>query len=219
MTSLTALLEVKEALRMKKLKSNDQLDRAIGSQGVNDYDDLEYVGNITIGTPPTQLFTVVLDTGSSNFWIPDSSCSSYACGFKRRFDSLKSSTYSTDGRTWSAEYGDGSNAYGFYGKDTVTFGDEDDTQLQVPNQVFGQAVFTFGFDEDPLDGILGLGFTYYADNFVPPPVMNAIAQGLLDEPIFTVWLQTKVARNLDFNRTFTVASSHTVVSTMSIVGR
>lgn len=78
----------------------------------------------------------------------------------------------------------------------MQFGDEDDTQLQVPNQVFGQAVFTFGFDEDPLDGILGLGFTYYADNFVPPPVMNAIAQGLLDEPIFTVWLQTKVARNL-----------------------
>ncbi|KIH69018.1 hypothetical protein ANCDUO_00644 [Ancylostoma duodenale] len=40
---------------------------------INDYYDMEYLGNVTIGTPD-QTFQVVLDTGSSNFWIPDYTC-------------------------------------------------------------------------------------------------------------------------------------------------
>ena len=47
--------------------------KAVVSQPANDYDDLEYVSNITVGTPMQQ-FVIVLDTGSSNLWIPDSTC-------------------------------------------------------------------------------------------------------------------------------------------------
>uniref|UniRef100_F1L3I0 Aspartic protease 6 n=1 Tax=Ascaris suum TaxID=6253 RepID=F1L3I0_ASCSU len=182
---------MKDALRMKNIKSKDSHFRAIGSQGINDYDDLEYVGNITIGTPPTQMFSVVLDTGSSNFWIPDVTCITSICGPKHRFDSSKSSTYIRDGRKWEMGYGDGSVAYGVYGNDTITLGAENDVQLRIPNQVFGQAMFMNGFHNDPLDGILGLGFTYRASLLIPPPVINAIAQRLLDQPIFTVWMQPK----------------------------
>ena len=40
-------------------------------QPIVDADDMIYFANISIGTPP-QLFQVVLDTGSANCWIPDS---------------------------------------------------------------------------------------------------------------------------------------------------
>ncbi|VDM77475.1 unnamed protein product [Strongylus vulgaris] len=40
---------------------------------INGYYDIEYVAEITIGTPQ-QTFLVVLDTGSANLWVPDNSC-------------------------------------------------------------------------------------------------------------------------------------------------
>lgn len=50
---------------------------ASAPQNVNDFGDVEYLGNITIGTPPQQ-FIVVLDTGSANLWVPGSNCESVA---------------------------------------------------------------------------------------------------------------------------------------------
>lgn len=182
---------MKEQLRMKRMKSKGPHVLAIEHQAVNDYDDLEYVGNITVGTPSTQLFNVVLDTGSSNLWFPSTSCVSETCMLKHRFNSSNSSTYSKDGRSWQVEYGDGSYAGGVLGKDTVSFGGLNEQQLRVPNQIFGLADYMDGFDTDPVDGILGLGFTYLTDNFIPPPVVNAVSQHLLDEPIFTVWMEHK----------------------------
>jgi hypothetical protein len=44
-----------------------------GQQVAYDYDDIIYVSNMTIGTPP-QNFRVILDTGSANLWVPDILC-------------------------------------------------------------------------------------------------------------------------------------------------
>ncbi|KAF8382642.1 hypothetical protein PRIPAC_71784, partial [Pristionchus pacificus] len=109
------------------------------TQKVNDYDDAEYVGNITIGTPG-QTFEVILDTGSANLWVPDKTCSGGTgnpCAKKSKFDSTKSSTYAANGKAWTITYGTG-NAKGFLGQDTVKFGTSA-TSLTVPKCTFGQA--------------------------------------------------------------------------------
>ncbi|CAI2353334.1 unnamed protein product [Caenorhabditis sp. 36 PRJEB53466] len=162
-------------------------------QNVNDFGDFEYLGNITIGTP-AQPFLVVLDTGSSNLWVPGLTCDG-SCAGKREFDQLKSSTYRSNGKQWSIQYGSG-NAKGYLGVDTVAFGAATDTQLPVPTTTFGIAThISSDFKNDAAEGILGLAFTSLAVDHVVPPLINAINQGLLDQPIFTVWLEHKGSAN------------------------
>lgn len=48
-------------------------------QPQTDYDDVIYVANVTLGTP-SQVFVIVLDTGSSNLWVPKSTCMRDGCG-------------------------------------------------------------------------------------------------------------------------------------------
>lgn len=48
-----------------------------------DFYNNQYVGSVGIGTPP-QYLTVVMDTGSSDLWIPGMGCT--ACGHHNTFD-------------------------------------------------------------------------------------------------------------------------------------
>lgn len=153
---------------------------------ISNFMNAQYYAEINIGTPP-QKFKVVLDTGSSNLWVPSSSCHSIACFLHKTYDSSESSTYKQNGSSFEIRYGSGSLS-GFVSRDVVSIGD-----LVIKDQLFAEAVsepglaFAFG----RFDGILGLGFDTISVNHIEPPFYTMVKQGLLDEPVFSFSLSDK----------------------------
>ena len=69
-------------------------------------DEMAYFGPMQVGTPP-QNFTIIFDTGSSDFWVPSSKCQSRACQGKHLYTAAASSTHQSEGRQFSIQYGTG----------------------------------------------------------------------------------------------------------------
>jgi len=150
---------------------------------ISNFLNAQYFSEIAIGSPP-QEFKVILDTGSSNLWVPSSECGSIACYLHTKYDHASSSSYKKNGSAFEIRYGSGELS-GYVSEDTLQIGD-----LKVKNQLFAEATsepglaFAFG----RFDGILGLGYDTISVNKMPPPFYNMIEQGLLDEPLFAFYL-------------------------------
>ncbi|KAK3025029.1 hypothetical protein RJ639_043307 [Escallonia herrerae] len=159
-------------------------DSDVDIVSLKNYLDAQYYGEIGIGSPP-QKFTVIFDTGSSNLWVPSSKCYfSIACLLHHKYKASKSSTYSKDGKSCAIHYGTGSVS-GFLSQDNVEVGD-----LVIKDQLFIEATRegSLTFVIAKFDGIFGLGFQEISVGNVVPPWYNMVEQGLVNEDVFSFWL-------------------------------
>ncbi|KAJ3806684.1 acid protease [Lentinula lateritia] len=146
-------------------------------------DDEEWAGTISIGSPG-QSFLIDFDTGSSDLWIPSSSCTSSTCSEKNTYDSSSSSTSSKESGSFSIEYGDGSTVSGPVYEDTVTV-----AGIQVSKQKFSPVTtLSSSFSSDPADGILGLAFPAISNLDADPFFVNANSQNAVDSNEFGFYL-------------------------------
>eukprot|EP00618_Florenciella_parvula_P024376 CAMPEP_0119543080 /NCGR_PEP_ID=MMETSP1344-20130328/53934_1 /TAXON_ID=236787 /ORGANISM="Florenciella parvula, Strain CCMP2471" /LENGTH=399 /DNA_ID=CAMNT_0007587353 /DNA_START=104 /DNA_END=1303 /DNA_ORIENTATION=- len=163
-----------------------------GSITVNNFENAQYYGEISLGTP-AQTFEVIFDTGSANLWIPSSDCVSTNCVGKPKYDSSKSSTYVANDTVFDIEYGSGS-CTGYLSNDLLTWGG-----IELEGQTFSQITNASGmgvaFVVGKFDGILGLAFNEiavcdypYVMDCVPTPFSRMISNGLVDEGKFAFYL-------------------------------
>ncbi|KAG8990878.1 Type I transmembrane sorting receptor [Tulasnella sp. JGI-2019a] len=161
------------ALRRRASFGNDTL--------TDDYDGIDrlYYGPISIGTP-AQASTVDFDTGSSDLWVPLSTCSGCVAPL---FDYASSSTFNITSTNFSVGYNDGSAAEGKVATDTVTV-----AGLTVAGQGFGAITTESNGAGGPMAGLLGLGFPALATSGKNPFFFNLVANGALASNVFSFYM-------------------------------
>jgi predicted aspartyl protease len=162
-----------------------QVDQA-GSIVINDYQDAQYVGEITIGTPP-QAFQVVYDTGSSNLWVNNQKPGIWPWSSKHAaYDHTKSTTYMANGTKFAIQYGSGPVS-GFYSSDTIHLGGHD-----IGGYTFSEVDNTKGlglmWKTGKLDGICGMGWQDISVDGVPTPLQALVRSKELSENVFAFFL-------------------------------
>ncbi|KAH7713636.1 aspartic protease 2B [Aphelenchoides avenae] len=120
---------------------------------------------------------------SSNIWD---------CGDRHKFNRLKSSTYNDKlNGVWFCEGADLTDARSFVGIDTVRMGDGFGKQLAIQNATFGEIYVEASESYEWFDGEFGIGAgTASIPTGYTPPILSAYKQGLIKDPIATLWLNS-----------------------------
>ncbi|KAF5377421.1 hypothetical protein D9757_009719 [Collybiopsis confluens] len=150
---------------------------------LSDEDETVWSGPLSIGTP-AQGFSINFDTGSSDLWVPSSSCTSSACQSKSKYDASQSSTSSEQQGTFTIQYGDNTTVSGSIYNDTVVV-----AGITVTNQTFSAATtWSSNITSDSFDGILGLAFPQISQLNAQPFFNAALEQNAIGVGEFGFYL-------------------------------
>ncbi|KZS98007.1 acid protease [Sistotremastrum niveocremeum HHB9708] len=153
--------------------ASERAKRATGKVALTDDDAELWFGGVSVGTP-LAAFTVDFDTGSSDFFLPATSCNTNCAGHTR-WNTAASSTAKSTGKSFSLAFGDGSTVSGTVFTDTVNLGG-----LTATTQSVGSSTkYSTGFalDEFPPDGLLGMGFEQISVFGKNPVFQTLVSQG------------------------------------------
>jgi hypothetical protein len=129
------------------------------------------------------ILKVLLNTGSSNLWVPSRRCdtTSIGCLIHQKYDSFESSNYERNGTSIQINYAVGSMS-GFLSINTVTV-----SSAVIMCQTFAEATVSNNVRAE-FDGILGLSFPSLSVLGVIPVFANMIKQGPVEIPVFSFYL-------------------------------
>lgn len=156
--------------------------RTPDSMGVGqDGTDVSYFAEVMFGSE-NKTFILIIDTGSSDTWIPSSKCTSEACKVHSTFGSEDSDTLKITQKTFDIKYA-GGDVMGTVVTDSVKFaGFELLLSFGLASEVSDD------FVNFPIDGILGLGFGDGSQQKVPTIMDELVDKGLIKSKLFGVAL-------------------------------
>lgn len=169
-----ALPQISVQKRLKNKHSQTYVESLTNSHNT------ELFGTISVGNPP-QNFTVIFDTGSSNFWLPGHDCENL--GNRRPYTPHLSSTYKPSPKNISIRYGKGAVA-GTIGSDHVQI-----AGMNVSDVSFAKLTTLSGLDpKSKFDGLIGLAFPDIAVGQVTTFLEHLMDQNLIRDASFSLYM-------------------------------
>ena len=187
-------MDIKKQKRSIALRSLDRRQKDVQAELGNNFEAGFYALNITVGNPG-QPVSVVLDTGSSDLWVPVTGtdiCTSNTaqCDVFGSYDPEQSDSSGGTNIDFDAAYGDGTEVAGQYVSDDVAF-----ASATVTGAILGAAAT--GSTSNPLTGIMGIGYvngeaiaTLDEDpaDVYPNIVSQLKSQGIINTMAYSLWL-------------------------------
>ncbi|KDE09773.1 hypothetical protein MVLG_00173 [Microbotryum lychnidis-dioicae p1A1 Lamole] len=150
--------------------------RAAGTVAMTAFQDAEYVGTISIGTP-AESHSVILDTGSADLIMAADDCKGCA-STTNGYSAAGSSSSASTSTSFSITYGSG-DASGTLVKDNVTI-----SGYTIASQTFASCTTMDNIVAGNISGLLGLGWQGLATSGAVPLVQALANSGDLPSKVF-----------------------------------